>query len=333
MKRFVEVLNESLAELLDEDARVRVFGESIEDPYGGAFKVTKGLSTRFPGRVFDTPISEAAITGLAGGIALRGGLPIVEIMFGDFLSLCLDQVLNSLTKFRVMYGRDLPVPLVIRAAMGGKRGYGPTHSQSLEKLFLGIPELEVVAPSHLHDLRAALRRCVLESAGPTLFVEYKLLYPERMADDAELAEAGFEVRREPAGLETVVLTPRGSDPDVTVVTYGGMVPDVLAVAAALLRDEEIGVEVVAPARIAPLDPAPVLASLARTRRGVVAEEGTRTNGWGAELACRVYEAGCELDAPLVRVAAPDSVLPTSRPLELAMLPGRDDVERAILELV
>ena len=139
MKRYVEVLNETLLELLREDARVHVFGESIEDPYGGAFKVTKGLSKTFPGRVFDTPISEAGLIGLAGGMALRGLRPVVEIMFGDFLTLGMDQLLNSLTKFTAMYGEAVDVPVVVRTPMGGRRGYGPTHSQSIEKLFFGIP--------------------------------------------------------------------------------------------------------------------------------------------------------------------------------------------------
>ncbi len=333
MKRFVQALNETLGELLDDDPRVCVFGESIEDPYGGAFKVTKGLSERFPGRVFDTPISEAAITGLAGGMALRGQLPVMEIMFGDFLSLCLDQLLNSITKFRAMYGDPLDVPVVVRAAMGGKRGYGPTHSQSLEKLYLGIPELLVVAPSHLHDVRALLRHLVLEQGAPSLFVEHKLLYPERLLGEDALAELGFAVETCGAPLATLVVRPRDLEPDVTLVTYGGMVPEALGVAQRLAEAEEIGVELVLPARIAPLDLAPVLASLSRTRKGVVAEEGTRAHGFGAELVCRVHEEGAELDHPLVRLAAPDAVLPSCRELELEMLPGASDLERAILALV
>ena len=335
MKRYVELLNQALHELLGEDERVHVFGESIEDPYGGAFKATVGLSTAFPGRVFDTPISEAALVGLAGGMALRGLRPVVEIMFGDFLTLALDQLLNSLTKFTVMYGERLAVPVVVRTPMGGRRGYGPTHSQSLEKLCFGIPRLDVVSPAHVHDLRAVLRHLVLEGTRPALLVEYKLLYAERMLDDAALAERGFRVARSGGPLGTVVLTPAALDaPDVTLVAYGGMAPLALETAGRLQREEGVGVELVLPARISPLDLDPIAASVRATGRAVVAEEGTRTNGWGAELACRLYEAGgVPLRSPVVRVAAADEVLPSCRELEAELLPDRDDLEQAILSLV
>jgi pyruvate/2-oxoglutarate/acetoin dehydrogenase E1 component len=313
---------------------VHVFGESIEDPYGGAFKATKGLSSDFPGRVFDTPISEAALVGLAGGMALRGLRPVVEIMFGDFLTLGMDQLLNSLTKFTVMYGEPVAVPVVVRTPMGGRRGYGPTHSQSIEKLFLGVPRLDVVSPSHAHDLRAVLRQLVLEGTRPALLIEYKLLYAERMLDDAALLERGFRARRSGGALGTVTLTPAELDaPDVTLAAYGGMAPLALEVAGALQREEGVGVELVLPARIAPLDVEPIAASARASGRVVVAEEGTRTNGWGAEVACRLYEAGLPLDAPVARVAAADEALPSCRELEDELLPGREDLEEAILSLV
>ena len=145
-----------------------MLGEDILDPYGGAFKVTQGLSTRFPDRVFTTPISEAAIVGMSVGLALRGLHPIAEIMFGDFVALAADQIVNHAAKYPAMYNGQVQVPLVMRTPMGGGRGYGPTHSQSLERLFFGIPHLKLVAPSHAHDPGALLEAAVAAGTRSSL---------------------------------------------------------------------------------------------------------------------------------------------------------------------
>ena len=155
-RRGVQVLNETLHAIFAERDDVVLFGEDVLDPYGGAFKVTQGLSDAYPDRVLTTPISEASLFGVAAGMALRGQRPILEIMFGDFIALGLDQIVNGISKFREMYDDQVTVPLVVRAPMGGRRGYGPTHSQSLEKLLLGIPNICVVAASECHDVGALL---------------------------------------------------------------------------------------------------------------------------------------------------------------------------------
>src|SRR5512136_2157509 len=149
MPTVLESLNNGLHQAFSMEPNVYLLGEDILDPYGGAFKVTRGLSSRFPDRVLTTPISEAAIIGVASGMALRGLRPVAEIMFGDFLTLCADQLVNHASKFRWMYNDNVHVPMVVRAPMGGRRGYGPTHSQSLEKMFLGVPGMKVVAPNSL----------------------------------------------------------------------------------------------------------------------------------------------------------------------------------------
>src|ERR1700722_7597209 len=168
-----QAINQALTRLLKRDERVYLLGEDLLDPYGGAFKVTRGLSTGFPGRVLTTPISEAAIVGVATGMALRGLLPIVEIMFGDFVTLCMDQLLNHVTKFAAMYNGQVAPHLVLRTPMGGYRGYGPTHSQTLDKFLTAIPGLAVIAPSHLHDIGALLEHAVLEQTEPVAFIENK----------------------------------------------------------------------------------------------------------------------------------------------------------------
>ena len=178
-------LNAGLHRAFQEDERVLILGEDLLDPYGGAFKVTRGLSTAYPERVLPTPISEAGFTGVAAGMALRGLRPVVEIMFGDFITLIADQVVNHLAKFRWMYNEQVRVPLVIRTPMGGRRGYGPTHSQSLEKMYLGIPGLRLLAPAALGDPGALLAETILHTEDPVLFVENKLLYLERVFNGDE----------------------------------------------------------------------------------------------------------------------------------------------------
>ena len=151
MKTVLSSLNEALHAAMSDSPFVVFMGEDVLDPYGGAFKVSKGLSTAFPDRVFPTPISEAGIAAIATGMALRGYRPVAEVMFGDFLFLAADQLVNHAAKYRWMYGEKVTVPLVFRAPMGGRRGYGPTHSQTLEKHFLGVPGLWVVAPHELDE--------------------------------------------------------------------------------------------------------------------------------------------------------------------------------------
>ena len=176
MTTYLQSLNSALRTLLESDPDVFVWGEDLLDPHGGAFKVTRGLQVDFPQRVLTTPISEAAIVGLGSGMALRGFKPIVEIMFGDFVTLAADQLINYAAKFGPMYNGQVSAGLVVRTPMGGGRGYGPTHSQSLEKLFFGIPNLRIVSPSVYHEPGDLLRSAVLKDDQPVLFVEHKLLY-------------------------------------------------------------------------------------------------------------------------------------------------------------
>ena len=172
--RCVQVLNGALAEIFERRDDVILLGEDLLDPYGGAFKVSEGLSDRWPDRVLTTPISEASLFGVAAGMALRGQRPILEIMFGDFIALGFDQIVNGIAKFREMFDDQVAVPLVVRTPMGGRRGYGPTHSQSLEKLLMGVPGICVVATSECHDLRGLLVNAV-DDDRPVFFIENKLM--------------------------------------------------------------------------------------------------------------------------------------------------------------
>jgi pyruvate/2-oxoglutarate/acetoin dehydrogenase E1 component len=332
-QRCVQVLNAALHEIFTEREDVDLLGEDVLDPYGGAFKVTQGLSDAYPDRVHTTPISEASLFGVAAGMALRGRRPILEIMFGDFVALGMDQIVNGISKFREMYDDQVTMPLVVRTPMGGRRGYGPTHSQSLEKLLLGVPNLVVVAASECHDLRALLVAAV-DDDRPVFFLENKLMYgrPNRRPDDGHVGE--FEVRETDEAYPALTFSATGfSESAATVVTYGGMLPVVLEAVTELVLEHEIFCEVVALSQLAPPELDAVLESVARTGALVTAEEGTLTGGIGAEIAARVQEAAwSDLRRPVQRVAARDGIIPSARPLEDAMLPSTRDVVEAVLVL-
>jgi acetoin:2,6-dichlorophenolindophenol oxidoreductase subunit beta len=197
MKTVLDSINSGLHRSMEADPCVYMIGEDILDPYGGAFKATRGLSSKYPERVWTAPISEGGMVGVAAGMALRGLRPVVEIMFGDFLTLAADQLINHAAKFRWMYNDQVKVPLVIRTPMGGRRGYGPTHSQSLEKFFLGTPGLSVIAPGPFAvdgiDPGKFLESAILETEDPILFIENKLLYllPVRYPEDMPEFEVSY----------------------------------------------------------------------------------------------------------------------------------------------
>jgi pyruvate/2-oxoglutarate/acetoin dehydrogenase E1 component len=266
-------------------------------------------------------------------MALRGQRPILEIMFGDFIALGFDQVVNGISKFREMYDDQVTVPLVVRTPMGGRRGYGPTHSQSLEKLLLGIPNICVVAASECHDLRGLLTSAV-EDERPVFFIENKLMYGRvnRRPEDGQVGQ--LSVRE--SGGPYPALTFSGTDftdASATIATYGGMVPVVIDAVTELILEHEIFCEVVALSQLLPVELDAVLESVARSGALVTAEEGTLTGGFGAEIAARVQEAAWgDLRAPVRRVAARDGIIPSARPLEDAMLPTAHDVVEAIAAL-
>lgn len=328
----VQNLNATLHSLMAEKADVFLIGEDIVDPYGGAFKVTRGLSTRFPQRVLATPISEAAIIGLGTGLSMRGYRPIVEIMFGDFLALGADQILNHLSKFQWMYNGQVETPIVIRTPVGGRRGYGPTHSQSIEKMFFGIPGLVVVGISLRHDPGELLRRAVVEDQRPVLFLEQKVLYPKRLCSEPP-AGMVFELpeSERDALYPTGFWRPAGVAADMTVVTYGSMTEIVEEAMGRSFENDEIVAEYVVPSQLAPLRIEPILESVRRTGRLLVVEEGTGPWGFGAEVIARASE---ELGNPprSRRVAAYHLPIPNTRAAEDRVLPNVERVVEAMRAL-
>jgi 2-oxoisovalerate dehydrogenase E1 component len=324
-------LQDALGAVMESDPDVLLLGEDVEDPYGGAFKVTRGLSTRFPGRVRSTPIAEAGIVGLAGGLGVGGFKPVVEIMFGDFTSLIIDQMLNHLAKFDRMYGGKLACPVVVRVPMGGYRGYGPTHSQSLEKLFLGIPGLIVVASDCLHD-QARVWRLMLDLAGPKLYVENKALYANAMMPAVGGRIGGFLARSIPAAFPLTALALTEGEADAVLLTYGGLVPLGLEVARRVFEAEEVRLRVVVVAQLAPVPLDGLVDALGGCRRVVTLEEGTKRAGWGAEVGAALVERlGGGLR--LARIGARDGIIPAAAAGEAWALPSLERCVATVMEMV
>jgi pyruvate/2-oxoglutarate/acetoin dehydrogenase E1 component len=330
----VRELNGAMHALLERDPRVVVLGEDIADPYGGAFKVTRGLTTAYPGRVLTTPVSEGALVGVAAGLAMAGYRPIVEIMFGDFVSLAFDQVVNHVTKYGPMYAGKVTCPVIIRTPSGGHRGYGPTHSQSLEKHFLGVPNLIVVAASLSHDPARILGE-LLGRDEPALYVEHKLLYPESLAlpRDGRVGAALGHEEASAGHLPTVAISyvPR-SECRATVLAYGYTALLAQRAIEQLAVEEEVFAELLVPAQIAPMDWAPVEASVSVTGSLVTAEEGMAGWSWGVEAAAEIGRRRfSHLRRPVQVVASGPGIIPSSRELERQVLVGVDRIAAAVRE--
>lgn len=338
----LDSLNQALHQALADDPKAFLLGEDVLDPYGGSFKVTRGLSTTFPDRVLTTPISEAGITGIAGGMALRGMHPVVEIMFGDFITLTADQVINHLTKFHAMYNGQVSVPVVIRTPMGGRRGYGPTHSQTLEKLFLGVPGLTALAPFHLkgpHPLGEPgrlLYETITKLDSPVLFVENKLQYllklltPENLAEYHLIETTPSNERYAPTFTLSLKDAPR---PQLTLTAYGYMAHLALETLHTLAYEDEIFCELVVPTQLAPFELAPLFQSAQKTGRLLTLEEGTLSLGWGSEVLARAAERlGSDLNRSS-RLAARETVIPVAPDLEAEYLPGLPAILSAAREMV
>jgi len=318
---FTAALREALTEEMDRDRNVILLGEDI-GVYGGAFGVTKGLLDQFgPERVRNTPVSEAGFVGAAIGASLLGLRPVVEIMFMDFILLALDQIANHGAKFPYVYGEQARVPLVIRAPGGGGSSYGPTHSQSLESIFLSIPGIKVVAPSNPADAKGLLKSAIRDD-NLVLFLESKVLYPQQ----GPVPEQEFTI---PFGKAVV----RRSGGDVTVAAYSRMVGESLLAAEELSQDG-IECEVIDLRTLNPLDLETIATSVRNTGRAVLVEEGTQSCGVAAEIGFRLFEQVHDyLDAPIRRVTAPDIPVPCGAALESAALPNAARIAETARSLV
>ena len=316
-----EAISQALWEEMERDSRVIILGEEV-GLWGGTYAVTRGFYDHFgPERVKDTPIAEGVIVGAANGAAMAGLRPVAELMTINFAFLAMDQIVNHSAKLRSMFGGQFTVPVVIRAVGGGGRQLGATHSQTPDAVFAHFPGLKVVAPATPYDAKGLLKAAI-RTDDPVMFIEHATLYQAK----GDVPEGDYV---EPIGVAKV----QRPGSDVTVITYSKMLQLSLQ-AADQLSAEGIQVEVIDLRSLRPLDMGPAIASVKRTNRAVIVEEGWRSFGVGAEVASRLYEEAFDyLDAPVKRVAQLEVPLPYNRALEQMALPQVADIIQAVREVL
>ncbi len=316
-----EAISQALWEEMERDDRVFILGEEV-GVWGGTYAVTKGFYDHFgPKRVKDTPIAEAVIIGAAIGSALVGLRPVAELMTINFAFSAMDHIVNQAAKMRAMFGGQMKVPLVIRAPGGGGRQLGATHSQTPDAIFAHFPGLKVVAPGTPYDAKGLLKAAI-RTDDPVLFIEHATLYQTR-------GEVPQDDYTEPIGVSKI----QRPGKDVTLVTYSKMLESSLK-AAEILAKDGIDVEVIDLRSLRPLDMTPIIESIKKTNRGVIAEEGWLSFGVGSEVSARIYEQAFDfLDAPIKRVAQKEVPLPYNRRLEQSALPQIEDIVHAIREVL
>ena len=319
-RRYFETVALALHEEMERDDRLFILGEDV-GLVGGTFRATEGLMAEFGStRVRDTPIAEAAIIGLSIGAAMAGLRPIAELMTLNFGIVAMDQIINHASKARYMFGGQVALPMVIRAPSGGGTQKAAQHSHSIESWFVNAPGIRVVIPSTPYDLKGLLKTAI-RSDDPVLFIEHEMLYNTK----GEVPDGDYLL---PFGVAEIKRPGR----DVTIIAWSKMLHEALR-AAERLAEEGIEAEVLDPRTLDPLDIDAILTSVSRTRRAVIAEEGWRNVGVGAELAARIQEhLFYDLEAPVQRVAAADVPTPYAKNLEKLALPDAQDIVDAVLKI-
>jgi pyruvate/2-oxoglutarate/acetoin dehydrogenase E1 component len=313
---YLEAINAALADEMARDERVALLGVDIGES-GGVYGVTRGLHDRFPDRVIDTPIAEAGVLGAAVGAAMTGLRPVAEIMYMDFITVCLDPIVNQAAKLRYMTGGGTSVPVVFRTQTGGGRSGGAQHSQSLEAMLAHVPGLRVYCPADARDAYDLLVAAIREDS-PVCFVENRRLYPRRPAD--------WDRAPLPPGRSRVVRPGN----DLTVISWSRMVPETLR---ALDAVDDVDVELIDLRTLAPLDLEPVFTSVAKTGRCLIVHEAVEAFGAGAEIAARIADRVLwELDGPIARLGALPSPVPYSPALEAHMLPTHESIAARVREV-
>lgn len=315
-----EAINQTLHQEMERDERVIVLGEDVASDQGGVYGITDGLHAKFGAqRVIDTPITESAIVGAAGGAALTGLRPVAELMFVDFLGVCLDQILNQIAKFRYMFGGQARTPLVIRTMIGAGTGTGPQHSQILYPLLVAIPGIKVVTPANAADAKGLLTTAIRDD-DPVIFCEHKALY----MDECEVPEGEYLL---PFGQARTVV--EGSDITIVGMSRTAVIAEE---ASTQLAKKGISAEVIDLRTLSPLDESSVLESLAKTGRLVVVDESNPYCSMASEIAGLVVERGFDtLDAPVKRVTSPHTPVPATPCLEANYVPSVERVMAAVEE--
>jgi len=328
--RVVNRINLFFDESISKDKNIVFIGEDVLSPYGGAFKVAKGLSEKYPENVISTPISEQAITGLSNGLALGGFRPYLEIMFGDFITLAMDQIVNHASKFHHMYNKQVDCPIVIRTPMGGGRGYGPTHSQTLDKILVGIDNVSVVALNSFVDPKLIYQGIHDNEGHPVIVIENKVDYGRFVGNQKV---EFFNIKRSLDVYPIVKCSPVSGRPTLTLVTYGGISVDVMNQLHEIFKLTDLIPELIILSKISPLDISPVLDSVKITKRIITIEEGSKGFGIGAEIISQVNETLGPSVILSKRIGAKPVPIPSARSTEDWVLPNTTLAKDIAMEVV
>tara|TARA_B100001093_G_scaffold496602_1_gene542494 strand:+ start:2191 stop:4146 length:1956 start_codon:yes stop_codon:yes gene_type:complete len=310
-KRVNDLIYEAISENMDENKDLMMIGEDIEHPYGGAFKISRDLSANFPERVFNMPDSEQAIAGFGNGLSLGGKIPICEIMFGDFMGLIFDQWLNHAAKFQKMYGNKFEVPIIFRTPMGGKRGYGPTHSQNIEKHFLGIPNTQVISINPRNAPKIIYDTLLKTIDRPTIVIENKLDYTRK--DLPISSHSGYKYKKTNTKIYDLKYSIENQEPDITMVCWGGLVCDMELLINDLTEKEEIVVEMICPTMLYPLNIQPIVESTLKTKKLLIVEDDNPFGTLGSEIIAQLKCLNIEFIT--IQLNTANDIIPSSRILE------------------
>ena len=326
-EKVLDNLNRALHSFMKNDKNSYFVGEDVNDPYGGAFKVSKGLSTNFPKRTISTPISELGIAGLGNGLALRGNKVIGEFMFADFTFLAFDQIINFAAKTRTMYGKLIDHSILFRCPVGGHRGYGATHSQSIQKFFIGIPNLDLYELSPLHDLTTILPK-VMENGNPGMLFESKILYPKKMFS-AEKYNNIFHHEKLDQITSHIFIE---ENLDALIICAGGQVFDCLDVAEKLFFESEISVHIINPFKIYPFDLDSISQFISSQTPVFIVEESTKGGTWFSEISSLIHTTFNE-KIICNSICSLDEIIPSSKHLEENVLVNKEKIYDCIIKKI
>lgn len=325
-QRQVNLMNQFFDNTLKENKEVVFIGEDVKSPYGGAFKVAKNLSFNFPQQVFTSPISEAALTGIGNGLALAGFKPFIEIMFGDFVTLAFDQIVNHASKIHHMYNKKVSCPMVLRTPMGGGRGYGPTHSQSLERFLLGIDNVKLLAINTFINPEIIFNT-VLKEKHPTIIIENKTDYGKYIGPPQVL---NYKFLANNDDYPTIKAIPVLSQPNLTIVTYGGVAHHVINSIEKLFSLYEFKTEVIILTKLHPIDYSDIVSSVETTKKLVTVEEGSIDGGIGSEIISNVI-GKIPFYVSTLKIGSLPVPIPAAKSLEEQVLPTSNSILNSIKE--
>ncbi len=323
METYKESIISGLERLL-ADPKCFLLGEDVADPYGGAYTLTKGMSAKFPGKMINTPMSEQGFTGLGVGMTLAGYKPMIEIMFGDFSTLIMDQILNHASKF--VEGFEKKLYLVVRDPMGGYRGYGATHSQSLEKLYVGLPNIAVISPSVLHEPGDLLVKA-MGLGVPVIFAENKLDYTRKMFKTEKIARA-FNIQYHGGDFPIAEVTFPDEEAEITIVSYGGLISPLLQLMYDIYMEEEVAVRLLDVSSLSPMDFDLLHSLLKDSKKVLTVEEGHIPFGIGDTVISQMVQRG--MTAKFKTIGAKQHIIGTSKEAEALAQPQMDEIKDVIL---